>query len=61
MTTKEKNRIISKNIKKLVDDWKISKSIGTSHPKTKKEAVKMAVAIAIAKGVKQKKSKKNNP
>jgi hypothetical protein len=39
--------VVSRNIKTLVDDWKKSGSIGTSHPKTKKTAVKQAVAIAL--------------
>jgi len=41
--------IVSSNIKTLVDDWKRDGSIGTSHPQTKKKAVKQAVAIALAK------------
>jgi hypothetical protein len=32
-----------------VDDWKKDGSIGTSHPSTKKKAIKQAVAIAMSK------------
>lgn len=38
---------VSANIKELVDDWKHDGSIGTSHPRTKKKAIKQAVAIAL--------------
>ena len=41
--------IVSSNIKTLVDDWKKDGSIGTSHPLTKKKAIKQAVAIALTK------------
>jgi hypothetical protein len=41
--------IVSSNIKTLVDDWKKDGSIGTSHPSTKKKAIKQAVAIAMSK------------
>ena len=40
---------VSSNIKTLVDDWKKDGSIGTSHPPTKKKAIKQAVAIALGK------------
>ena len=40
--------VVSNNIKTLVDDWKKDGSIGTSHPPTKKKAIKQAVAIALA-------------
>jgi len=41
--------VVSSNIKTLVDDWKKDGSIGTSHPQTKKKAIKQAVAIALDK------------
>ena len=41
--------VVSSNIKTLVDDWKKDGSIGTSHPPTKKRAIKQAVAIALTK------------
>lgn len=41
--------VVSSNIKTLVDDWKRDGLIGTSHPPTKKKAVKQAVAIALSK------------
>ena len=40
--------VVSSNIKTLVDDWKKDGSIGTSHPPTKRKAIKQAVAIALA-------------
>lgn len=41
--------VVSNNIKLLVDEWKKDGSIGTSHPRTKKKAIKQAVAISLAK------------
>ncbi len=41
--------VVSSNIKTLVDDWKRDGAIGTSHPPTKRKAVKQAVAIALSK------------
>lgn len=41
--------VVSGYIKTLVDDWKKDGSIGSSHPPTKKKAIKRAVAIALAK------------
>lgn len=40
--------VVSSNIKKLVDEWKKDGAIGTSHPTTKKKAIKQAVAIALS-------------
>ena len=45
---------ISQNIKELVDDWQQDGSIGSSHPSSKKKAVKQAVAIALKKAGKSK-------
>jgi hypothetical protein len=39
--------IVSSNIKTIVDDWKKDRLISTSHPPTKKKAIKQAVAIAL--------------
>ena len=47
--------VVSSNIKTLVDDWKKDGSIGTSHPSTKKKAIKQAVAIALTKAGKSRK------
>jgi hypothetical protein len=47
--------IVSSNIKTLVDDWKKDGSIGTSHPASKKKAIKQAVAIALTKAGKSRK------
>ncbi len=41
--------VVSSNIKTLVDEWKKDGAIGTSHPRTKKKAIKQAVAIALTK------------
>ena len=41
--------VVSSNIKTLVDEWKKDGRIGTSHPPTKKKAIKQAVAIAMDK------------
>lgn len=51
-------KTISANIGTLVGDYKKKGSIGTSKPKSKKEAVKQAVAIAYAKAGKSRKKKK---
>jgi hypothetical protein len=48
--------VVSSNIKTLVDDWKKDGLIGTSHPPTKKKAIKQAVAIALAKAGKNRKT-----
>jgi hypothetical protein len=38
---------VSRNIKKLVHEYERGGSIGTSHPTSRKKAVKQAVAIAL--------------
>jgi hypothetical protein len=43
------NKVVSANVQTLVDDWQAKGRIGTSRPKTKKQAVKQAVAIALSK------------
>ncbi len=40
---------VSSNIKKLVGEWKHDGAIGSSHPQSKKKALKQAVAIALSK------------
>jgi hypothetical protein len=47
--------IVSRNIKTLVDDWKKDGAIGTSQP-PKEKAIKQAVAIALAKAGKRRKT-----
>ncbi len=41
--------VVSKNIKTLVHEWEKNGAIGDSHPKTKKKAVRQAVAISMKK------------
>ncbi len=48
---------VSSNIKTLVDEWEKQGAIGSSHPPTKKKAIQQAVAIALAKAGKSRKSK----
>lgn len=43
------NETISKNIETVMHEWKKDGAIGTSHPKSKKQAVKQAAAIAYDK------------
>ena len=48
--------VVSSNIKTLVDEWSQDGSIGTSHPPTKKKAIDQAVAIALSKAGKSRKT-----
>ncbi len=50
--------VVSSNIKTLVDEWKQDGSIGTSHPPTKKKAIRQAVAIALAKADKSRNTRR---
>jgi len=43
------NKAVSSNIKTLVEDWRRSGKIGSSHPANKKAAVRQAVAISMSK------------
>ena len=43
------DKTVSSNIKTLVHEYVGSGHIGTSHPASKKKAVKQAVAIALTK------------
>lgn len=40
-------KVISQNIEEIVESWKRTGKIGNSRPKTKKQAVRQAVAIAL--------------
>lgn len=59
--TKREQRAISKNVEKLVREWertgKIRTSRATYTPKTKKEAIKQALAIEYGR-IRQKRKKK---
>lgn len=48
-------KAVSSNIKELVNKFKKTGKIGTSKPKSKKAAVKQAVAISLEKAGKSKK------
>ena len=41
--------VVSSNVRKLVHEYEHDGKIGTSHPASKKKAVKQAVAIALKK------------
>ena len=45
---------VSHNIEEMVDSWKENGKIGTSRPRSKKKAVKQAVAISLKKAGKSK-------
>jgi hypothetical protein len=51
-------KVISKNVGELVKSYEKKGKIGTSHPKSKKKALKQAEAIAYAEAGKGKKKKK---
>ncbi len=51
-------KTISRNVSEMVDAWKSKGRIGTSRPRTKKKAVKQAVAIALKKAGKSKYGRK---
>ena len=43
------DKTVSKNIKKLAHEYEQSGTLGTSHPASKKKAIKQAVAISLRK------------
>lgn len=49
LTPGKSNKTISKNVKEMVDSWKATGRIGNTRPKTKKEAIRIAVAAAQTK------------
>jgi len=42
-------KTVSGNIKKLVHEYDATGTVGTSHPLTRKKAIKQAVAISLKK------------
>lgn len=53
---------VKSNIKTLVHEWEDRGKIGSSHPRSKKKAIKQAVAISLKKAGKsrtQQKSRKH--
>ena len=53
--------VVSSNIKTLMDNWQQDGSIGTSHPPNRKKAIKQAVAIALSKAGKGRKTAAAQP
>lgn len=47
-------RTVNGNIKEMVDTWKSKGKIGNSRPRSKKKAIKQAVAITLKKADKSK-------
>ncbi len=58
MPTSKANEKVGRNIKKIVHNWEQDGAIGNSHPKSKKKAIKQAVAISFKKAGKSKYQKK---
>lgn len=52
---------VSSNIQMLVSEWQKDGLIGSSHPATRKKAIKQAVAIALSKAGNRKKSAASQP
>ncbi len=50
-------KTVGANVKKLVHEYEDTGAIGTSHPGSKKKAVKQAVAIALTKAGKSRKQR----
>ena len=51
------SKTISSNIKSLVHEYEHDGAIGSSHPLSKKKAIKQAVAISLAQAGKSRDSK----
>ncbi len=50
--------VVKNNIKTLVHEWEDQGKIGTSRPKSKKKAIKQAVAISLKKAGKSRSQQK---
>ncbi|MEO8751092.1 MAG: hypothetical protein ABI624_00275 [Casimicrobiaceae bacterium] len=50
-------KTVSSNVEKLVHEYEKDGTIGTSHPASKKKAVKQAVAISLSKAGKSRTQK----
>lgn len=48
-----REKVVSSNVKEMVDTWKKTGHIGNSKPKTKKKAVQQAVAAALSEADRQ--------
>ena len=54
------NKTVGSNIRKLVHEYDRSGTIGTSHPASKRKAVKQAVAIALREAGRSRRLKGTN-
>jgi len=54
-------KTVSHNVEEMVHSWENSGKIGASHPRSKKKAVKQAVAISLKKAGKSKYQKPRKP
>ena len=52
------NKVVSSNVRELVQDFRKTGKIGTSRPSSAKAAQKQAVAIALSKAGRSRKDKK---
>jgi len=50
-------KTVGSNIRKMVHEYEDAGTIGTSHPASKRKAVKQAVAIALTKAGKSRKQR----
>lgn len=52
-------KTVSHNVKEMVGSWKRKGKIGSSRPRSKKKAIKQAVAISLKKAGKSKYQRRN--
>lgn len=53
-------KTVSHNVKEMVGSWKRKGKIGNSRPRSKKKAIKQAVAISLKKAGKSKYQRRNS-